>query len=197
MQTPGFFKRLVYALAVLVRFVFDGKFAAPVLTLWEGEPLESLVVDVTPARPRITEKAPEKAPEPPLAAKTAPDEASALQLLAILQREGRLIDFLQEDISSYDDGDVGAAARLVHEGCRKALEQYVPVEPLRADGEGASIVVEKGFDASAIRLTGNVAGEPPFTGALRHHGWRAADVKLPTLSVDQDLRVIAPAEVEL
>lgn len=197
MQTPGFFKRLVYALAVLVRFVFDGKFAAPVLRLWEGESLELLEVDGGPERRQIIDKAPEKAPEPPSVAKVASDESSALQLLTIFQREGRLIDFLQEDIASYDDTDVGAAARLVHEGCRKALEQYVPVEPLRADGEGASIIVEKGFDASAIRLTGNVAGEPPFTGALRHHGWRVTEMKLPTLSVDQDARVIAPAEVEL
>lgn len=189
MQTPGFFKRLVYALAVLVRFVFDGKFAAPVLTLWEGEPLQPPVVDVTPKRPQVAEKAPEQ----PKAA----DEASALHLLAIFQRDGRLIDFLQEDISAYDDGEVGAAARLVHEGCSKVLEQYVPIEPLRADAEGASVVVDKGFDASTIRLIGNVAGEPPFTGILRFHGWRVAEVKLPTLSVDQDLRVIAPAEVEL
>lgn len=196
MQTPGFFKRLVYALAVLVRFVFDGKFAAPVLTLWEGEPLEGPVVDVTPERPQIAEKTPEKTPQPPPAAK-APDEASAIQLLAIFQREARFIDFLQEDIAPYDDADIGSAVRAVHEGCRKVLEQYVPVEPLRADGEGMSVVIEKGFDASAIRLLGNITGEPPFTGVLRHHGWRAADVKLPVLSVDQDPRVIAPAEVEL
>lgn len=193
MQTPGFFKRLVYALAVLVRFVFDGRFAAPVLALWEGKALEAgPVVDVTPARPAIPEKVPE-----PVAPPKEPETASALHLLAILQRDGRLIDFLQEDIASFDDADVGAAARLVHEGCRKALEAYVPVEPLRSEGEGASIVVDKGFDPAAIRLTGNVSGEPPFTGALRHHGWRATEVKLPTIPAGQELRVIAPAEVEL
>lgn len=193
MQTPGFFKRLLYALAVLVRFVFDARFAAPVLALWEGKALEAgPVADVTPERPAIPEQAP-----PPAAPPKGQDPASALHLLAIFQRDGRLIDFLQEDISAFEDADVGAAARLVHEGCRKALEAYVPVEPLRSEGEGASIVVEKGFDPAAVRLTGNVTGEPPFTGALRHHGWRAAEVKLPAVPAGQELRVIAPAEVEL
>lgn len=191
MQTPCFFKRLVYALAVLIRFLFDGRFAAPVLALWKGERPSGPVLDVTPKPEALPE--PQPAPEPP---KTY-EAASALQLLAILQREGRLVDFLQEDISNYDDGDIGAAARQVHEGCRKALERYLPLEPLRTEAESAPVVVEAGFDPAAVRLTGEVTGEPPFAGSLRHHGWRATEVKLPALAIELDPRIIAPAEVEL
>lgn len=191
MPTPGFFKRLVYALAVLVRFIFDGRFAAPVLSLWKGEQAEGPVIDLT----RAPAPLPEPAPAPP--APKAPDAVSALQLLAIFQREGRLVDFLQEDIAGFDDAEVGAAARQVHAGCRSAIERYLPLEPLRSEVENAPVVVEPGFDPAAVRLTGEVTGEPPFTGSLRHHGWRATDVKLPAFAVELDPRIIAPAEVEL
>jgi hypothetical protein len=118
-----------------------------------------------------------------------------VRLLALLQRDGRLVDFLQEDISSYGDADVGAAARVVHDGCAKSLNEYLTLEPLRTEAEGARITLPAGFDPSAVRLTGNVAGQPPFTGALRHHGWKVASVQLPT--GDADVTVVAPAEVEL
>src|SRR5207253_6846543 len=36
---------------------------------------------------------------------------AAVQLLAILQREGRLLDFLQEDVDGYADAQIGAAVR--------------------------------------------------------------------------------------
>jgi hypothetical protein len=90
---------------------------------------------------------------------------------------------------------VGAAARAVHAGCRKALrEAFAPV-PVRAEPEGAPIVLDAGFDARAVRLTGNVAGNPPFRGTLRHHGWRASAVRMPVSEGDATL--LAPAEVEL
>jgi hypothetical protein len=104
--------------------------------------------------------------------------ASALLLLAGLQREGRLIDFLQQDVAGYGDDEVGAAARVVHGGCRK-------------------VVQSQGFDAQRIRLTGNVNGQPPFKGTLTHHGWVANEVRMPAISEAMDPRVIAPAEVEL
>ena len=139
-------------------------------------------------------------PAAPLPTPELPPErkhASGLYVLSLLQREGRLIDFLQEDVTSFSDADVGAAARVVHAGCKKALTQCLELEPVLKDAEGASVNVPAGFDAQRIRLTGNVAGQPPFQGALKHHGWVATSVRLPAVSESLDPRVIAPAEVEL
>jgi hypothetical protein len=123
--------------------------------------------------------------------------ASGLVLLAALQREGRLIDFLQQDITSFSDEDVGAAARVVHSGCRKLLHQYLDFEPARREAEGASLTVPPGFDPQRIRLTGNIAGQPPYQGTLKHHGWVATAIRMPAVSEAVDPRVLAPAEVEL
>jgi hypothetical protein len=139
------------------------------------------------------------APPTPALPPPSPDaqHASGLFLLGLLQREGRLLDFLQEDVSGFTDAEVGAAARVVHEGCKKVLGRYLPVSPVVADAEGASVQVPKGFDANRFRLTGNVTGEGPWTGALKHHGWVAAKVELPGVPTSVDLKVLAPAEVEL
>jgi len=123
--------------------------------------------------------------------------ASGLLVLAALQREGRLIDFLQQEVAGFSDEEVGAAARVVHDGCRKVLRQYVELEPAAKEAEGAKVTVPKGFDAQRTRLTGNVAGEPPFRGTLKHHGWVAKEIRLPAVSEAMDPRVVAPAEVEL
>lgn len=123
--------------------------------------------------------------------------ASGLFLLGILQREGRLIDFLQEDIAGFSDGEVGAAARVVHEGCRKVLKEYVPVVAVVPQSEGDKVTVPAGFDANRYRLTGNVTGQAPYAGALKHHGWVATAVKLPPVPTTMDVTVLAPAEVEL
>jgi hypothetical protein len=121
----------------------------------------------------------------------------ALALLALLQREGRLVDFLREALDSYTDADIGAAARDVHRGCRKVLEQHLALEPVMPGAEEEKVSVPKGFDPAEVRLIGEVKGEPPFRGTLRHHGWRVVDAKLPTLAEGVDRAVIAPAEVEL
>lgn len=123
--------------------------------------------------------------------------AAGLAVLALLQREGRLIDFLQEDVSGFSDAEIGGAARVVHAGSRKVLQQYLSLEPVLNDSEGASVTVPSGFNAERIRLTGNVAGQPPFRGTLKHHGWEATSVRFPAVSETLDARVIAPAEVEL
>jgi hypothetical protein len=123
--------------------------------------------------------------------------ASGLLLLAAFQREGRLVDFLQQDVAGFSDEDIGAAARVVHGGCRKALQQFFEIAPAVEATEGAPMTVPAGFDAQRIRLTGNVTGRPPFTGTLKHHGWLAKEVRMPSLSDTMDPRVIAPAEVEL
>lgn len=125
------------------------------------------------------------------------EHRDALHLLAILQRDGRLIDFLQEDIAPYSDAEVGAAARTVHEGCRKAVQSYFLLEHVFPEPEGATLSIPAGFDASAVRLTGNVVGSPPFKGALKHAGWRVREVRMPSVSDALDPAILAPAEVEL
>jgi hypothetical protein len=104
---------------------------------------------------------------------------------------------LQEDVAGFPDADVGAAARVVHEGCRRALKDYVVLEPVRSEAEGAAITLERGFDAARNRVTGNVVGEPPFKGRLAHHGWLVRELKLPALQAGHDPKIVAPAEVEL
>lgn len=138
--------------------------------------------------------APQPAPAPPMR-QAEPD--AALQLLGLLQREARLVDFVEEDIAAYSDADIGAAARLVHEGCRKALREHFTLQPVRTELEGDRVSLPAGFDAAAIRLSGNVVGQPPFAGQLTHRGWRVTDTRLPRLSDSHDAAIIAPAEVEL
>ncbi|HEY2156897.1 MAG TPA: DUF2760 domain-containing protein [Isosphaeraceae bacterium] len=121
-----------------------------------------------------------------------------LRILAVLQRDGRLVDFLQEDIDAYTDPQVGAAVRDIHRGCRKALRDYVTVEPILGEPEEAPVTVGSDFDPAEIRLTGNVQGSPPFRGVLKHHGWRVKSVHLPALPGSRgDASVLAPAEVEI
>jgi hypothetical protein len=122
----------------------------------------------------------------------------AIQMLSILQRQGRFIDFLQEDLGMYSDEQVGAAVRNVHQGCKEALSQHVELKPVLEHEEGAQITIQPGFDLHSIRLSGNVAGDPPFKGVLRHHGWRVVRVDLPRQVRDQEKDwVLMPAEVEV
>ncbi len=131
------------------------------------------------------------------AAPDKPNSDAAIQLLALLQREGRLVDFLREDIDSYDDAQVGAAVRSIHASCRQVLAEHLSIEPVLGGAEGDAVTVPEDFDPSTIRLTGNVSGEAPFRGELRHAGWRAASVTLPEQPRGQNPQVIAPAEVEI
>lgn len=131
----------------------------------------------------------------PAAPAEAP-ETAALRLLAALQEEGRLVDFFNEELAPYSDEQIGAATRGIHASCRKALASAVTVEPIVPGDEGATVTVPAGFDPAAIRLVGNVSGTPPFTGVLRHAGWRATKVHVPPRR-GQDPNVIAPAEVEI
>ena len=121
----------------------------------------------------------------------------AVQMLALLQRDGRLIDFLAENISVYPDAQLGAAVRTIHETCRQVLEHYVKLEPILNTEEDQPVTVQAGFDPAAIKLIGNVAGEPPVHGVLRHRGWRVREVNLPPLPLGAGRIVVAPAEVEL
>jgi hypothetical protein len=120
-----------------------------------------------------------------------------LQLLGLLQREARFIDFIEEEIAGFSDADIGAAARLVHDGCRRALREHFTIRPVREEAEGSRVTLPEGFDATSIRLTGNVVGKPPFNGSISHRGWRVEEVRLPKLTESHDTTVIAPAEVEI
>jgi hypothetical protein len=140
--------------------------------------------------------APAHAAPPAQTLKQASPDA-ALQLLSLLQRDARLIDFVGESLSGYDDAQIGAAARLVHEGCAKVLREHFSIVPVRDEAEGSRIDLPAGFDAASVRLTGNVVGQPPFRGSLRHRGWRITAVRLPQLAEGHDTRVLAQAEVEL
>jgi len=143
--------------------------------------------------------APEKpaveTPKPIQLKEATPD--AALQLLTLLQQEARFIDFTQENLAGYSDADIGAAARVVHEGSKKALDTYFTLAAVRSEDEESRITLPAGFNASEVRLTGNVVGEAPFTGSLIHKGWKVTEVKLPKLAEGHDTSVVAPAEVEL
>ena len=120
-----------------------------------------------------------------------------LHLLSVLQREGRLLDFFDEDLSLYEDEDIGAAVRSIQEDCKKTIAKYVALKPVIDQEEGEDIVVEKGFDPDSIKLTGNVTGNPPFRGVLRHRGWKAGKREIPKLSDVLDATIIVPAEIEI
>lgn len=154
----------------------------------EERPLQTPPVSV-PAAPKPAEQ-------------TVFAEDGALQILAILQRQGRLIDFLQEDLTQYEDAQIGAAVRSIHSGCKQALADHLKLAPIFEEGEGAVVTVQPGFDPHQVRLTGNVVGNPPFKGELRHRGWRVIQFNLPEQvhrpgqDIDKE-RVVAAAEVEV
>ena len=121
----------------------------------------------------------------------------AVQILAILQRDGRLIDFLTEDIVPYSDAQIGAAVRTLHQNCRETIERYIKLEPIITTDEGKSVTVPHDIDPSTIKLVGNVSGSPPWHGLLRHRGWRVTTVNLPPLPEGTGRTVITQAEVEV
>ncbi|MEL6189626.1 MAG: DUF2760 domain-containing protein, partial [Myxococcota bacterium] len=151
------------------------------------------------AAPGQDARKPEPAPPPP-PAEVEPDdlaEAVAAQTVGLFQAEGRLLDFLSEDIASYSDEEVGQVVREVHRGCKKALEDHFTVEPVRSEVEEANVTLGADFDPGEVRLVGNVVGKPPFTGTLRHAGYRAAEIRLPRIRTGVSAKVMVPAEVEL
>jgi hypothetical protein len=131
------------------------------------------------------------------AEKDLSDRRLFLHLFSLMQREGRLMDFLDEDLDQYDDSQIGSAVRSIHAGCRQLVQEYLNPEPVMAQEEGAKVEIPVDFDPGVIKLTGNVVGEPPFNGILRHKGWQVGKMNLPTLSGSQTAKIIAPAEVEI
>jgi len=187
-----FFARLWFAYVVFFRVLFNGEYAADLQSpkaLPAAEKVKALPAsEVSPRR---------DVPRPPEVEPELASTDAALQLLALFQREGRLVDFLEEDVASFADADIGAAARVVHSGCRKALREHVTLEPVRSEEEGVRVTLPDPLDVAAVKLTGNVTGKGPFTGTLRHRGWRASKITLPTAISGRDARIVAQAEVEL
>jgi hypothetical protein len=177
--------RLWLSWSCFFRVLFDGGFAARVAALCEQEASEAL--------PAPSDKAP---PATPVAATpSVSPESGALQLLSLLQREGRFIDFVEQEVTAFSDADVGAAARVVHEGCRRALHAHARIASVRGEAEGAALTLERA--SGDVKLVGNVAGSAPYRGVLRHRGWRVEELKLPTLIGAHDPKLVAPAELEL
>jgi hypothetical protein len=202
----SFLSRFSLAVGTFFSILGDRELAAGVRRLRDGEsgPDLSGVRDVpgknVPAATTVTAAPPASSAPTPAAAPRPLKEAgpeAALQLLGLLQRDARFIDFVEEDITGYANAEIGAAARLVHDGCRTTLREHFTIRPVRTEAEGTRVSVPDGFDATAIRLTGNVVGHAPFSGNLSHRGWRVEQVRLPKLTESHDATVIAPAEVEL
>jgi hypothetical protein len=140
----------------------------------------------------------EEPPEQPIAADTSD---RAVQMLALLQREGRLVDFVLEDVAAYSDAQIGAAVRDIHAGCRRALDRYMTLQAVVAGREGDAVTIgqDQPFDPASFHLVGNVTGQPPFRGTLLHSGWRVAQVQLPPLPPQgtSGRTIVAPAQIEV
>ena len=168
-------KRWQYAFRAFFSLIFHGRIADDILAAFRA-----------PATARVA-----PAPTPPVET-----NVRAVQILAILQRDGRLVDFLMEDLAAYSNDQIGAAVRDVHRGCRQALDKYATLAPVLDAAEGSTVTVEAGSDAARVKVVGNAAGSPPFRGVLRHRGWDATRLDLPPLPASAH-SVLAPAEVEI
>jgi hypothetical protein len=164
--------------------------AAPVIA-----PAPEPVVKVVEKIVEVEKIVPGPAPEPVILKESTPD--AALQLLGLLQQQARFIDFIKEDLSGFSDADIGVAARVVHEGCNKVINEHFSLAPVRSEQEGNKVTLPKGFDAASVRLTGKVTGEAPFSGTLVHKGWQVTQIRLPKLTQGYNAAIVAPAEVEL
>jgi hypothetical protein len=170
----GVWSRLKLAVAACFTILFQGR-------------LPAALQGTRPAEPVAT-----TAPPP-----VADQSDNAIQMLALLQRDGRLIDFLMEDLGPYSDAQIGAAVRDVHAGCRGVLTRYVTLEPILSGKEGDQTSVSENLDPAAVRLVGNVTGRPPFPGTLLHRGWCATRMELPPLGAPAGRRIVAQAEIEV
>ena len=128
---------------------------------------------------------------------TAKPSGEPLRLLTLLQSEARLLDFLLEDIAGAGDAQIGSAVRDLPRKSQATLKQHLTLVPVLSGTEGEKVTVPTGFDPSAIRVIGNVTGQPPFTGELQHPGWKVTELKLPATASGQDLFVVQPAEVQV
>ena len=157
--------------------------------------LLAILAAVGSSNPR--EPPPKRSP-PPAPPKQTQSDAKVVNFLAILQEKGRLVDFLMGDIAGYSDAQVGAAGRVLHEGCKAALMEHFGIRPMREESEGSKVTVPTEHAPDQYRLVGRITANRRL-GTLIHHGWRVEWVKLPRLVRTSGDRppAIAPAEVEL
>jgi hypothetical protein len=168
---------ILVAVLVLAFSLVGGKTGAPAAPLHTPAPAPVPIQPPTPAANQA--------------------EAEVVAFFGLLQEKGRLVDFLMEDVTPYEDAEVGAAARVIHQGCRQVLQEYFNISPISEAQEGAQVTVPAGYSPDRYRLVGKLTGEPPFTGTLLHKGWKTEFVKLPRIVTKERLPSIAPAEVEL
>lgn len=206
----SWWRRIGLAFSVFFRILFDERYA---LSIAGGSTGGSSVAGGEGSEPhRAAPSGPDPAPsrtEAPIKATPLPEpgsvvpaplpsgDASALVLLSLLQAEGRFVDFIQQDVAGFPDSDIGAVARVVHAGCRKVLTSHLRIAAIRGEPEGQRVALEPGFDPNRIKLTGNVSGSGRLNGVLRHRGWQAIEVHLPTVVDRAGTLVLCPAEVEL
>jgi Domain of unknown function (DUF2760) len=170
---------ILVAVLVLAFSLVGGKSGAPAAPLPTPSPA-TVPVPIQPPAPAANQA-----------------EAEVVAFFGLLQEKGRLVDFLMEDVTPYEDAEVGAAARVIHQGCRQVLQEYFNISPISEAQEGAQVTVPAGYSPDRYRLVGKLTGEPPFTGTLLHKGWKTEFVKLPRIVTKERLPSIAPAEVEL
>jgi hypothetical protein len=174
--------RIALAFRAFFNLLFSGELSSETL----------IALNLSRRSPTAPPKPAAPAPAPP-AVRTSD---GALQILAIIQRDSRLIDFLMEDVSGYSDDQIGAAVRELHDQCRDAIGRYVTLTPV-IDGVEGTYAKAPAQDANLVKFVGNVPAKPPAGGTLRHKGWRATKVDLPNLPAKQDATIIAPAEIEI
>ena len=206
--------KVVLIIAALLLVAVSAAAFVPVGTFPVAEPFRQYLPPVTLAlailvliaaflQPRRKAPSPTPAAEParpePERSQANRADAEVVHFLSMLQEKGRLVDFLMDDINAYSDAQVGAAARVVHAGCKNVLQDHFSISPVRTEPEGSTVQVPAGYSADQYRLVGKIAGSAPFSGVLVHRGWKTDSVKLPQLlrGAADRLPAIAPAEVEV
>lgn len=181
--------RVATAVRAFVKCLFNGDVASRVDVALTGVALPAPAAPAAAPSPVVPKPAP--TPKPPA-------QSEAITLLAALQREARLVDFLQEDLTAYADEQIGAAVREVQRDSQQALQRYFDLRPVLVADEGAAVELPQPADAGRYRLTGKVSGAAPARGVLQHHGWEAAKCDLPKYTGSPDAaKIIAPAELEI
>ena len=181
----------VLALCTLVFFLVLG------LVIWffAKTGVKSTILGLTRPDPKAREQ--EKSAQEKQRLQRLHDERMYLHLLSLLQRNGRFLDFLSEDLEQYEDEQIGAAVRGIHADCKNVLKKQIQPEPVMDEEEGEQVTISEGFNASAVSLVGNVSGQPPFTGVVRHKGWQVKKLEVPRFSGQTDTHILFPAEVEI
>jgi hypothetical protein len=201
--------RVVLIVAVLLLVAASGAIlvpaAEPIRPYLSEATLTLAILVLIGVFSQLRQKAPPRKPvvEPvrpaPIQSEASRADAEIVLFLAMLQERGRLVDFLMDDINPNSDAQVGAAARVVHAGCRGILQEHFSINPVSGAQEGSMVQVPAGYSADEYRLVGKIAGPAPFSGVLVHRGWKTDMVKLPQLlrGTPNQLPAIAPAEVEV